>query len=101
MSVPLCSLSPVVCSLAETFHGRLAELDNVGKRREVACARSDQNLWTATQWIREHRAEFKDRVYDPIRLEISVKDKKHAKVAEAAISYASMKVSRNSCHIKA
>jgi len=73
------------------LQGLLAELDNVNKRRDVACARSDQPLWAATQWIRDHRKEFKDTVYDPIRLEINVKDKKYAKVAEAAINYASMK----------
>lgn len=70
----------------------LGNLDNVFKRREANCAKEDPQLWTATTWLRDHRKELKDYVYDPIRLLISAKDRKYAKVAEATINYATMKV---------
>lgn len=49
--------------------------------------KEDQKLWAATKWARSHKQEFKGQVFDPIRLLVSVKDKRHAKLAEAAINY--------------
>ncbi|CAD6565919.1 MAG: Structural maintenance of chromosomes protein 5 [Cyphobasidiales sp. Tagirdzhanova-0007] len=69
----------------------LGNLYNVQRRREAACAKTDAKLWTATTWLREHQREFKAIVYDPIRLLVSAKEPKYAKLAEAAINYTTMK----------
>lgn len=53
--------------------------------------REDPKLWAATKWSRANKREFKGQVYDPVRLLVSVKDRRHAKAAEAAINYNTFK----------
>lgn len=59
--------------------------------------REDAKLWAGTKWARQNRQQFRGRVFDPVRLLVSVKDKKYAKHAEAAINYGTFKtvLSRN------
>ena len=53
--------------------------------------REDRELWTATSWIRQNKERFEGVVYEPVRLLVSVKDRRHAKLAEAAINYNAFK----------
>jgi hypothetical protein len=69
----------------------LQALNDVQRRREEQCRGQDNNLWLAFNWVRRNRETFKGKVYDPIRILVSVKDKAHARVAEAAINYSTMK----------
>ena len=89
---PFCASPPSADSLPWWTSCSLGNLYNVQRRREAACAKTDAKLWTATTWLREHQREFKAIVYDPIRLLVSAKEPKYAKLAEAAINYTTMKV---------
>lgn len=77
--------------IAYSLANRLQALGNVQRQREELCRAEDVALWTAFDYVRRNRNSFKSKVYDPVRLSVSVKDKRHARVAEAAINYAAMK----------
>lgn len=66
-------------------------MNDVQRRREDLCRKEDEALFTALEWTRRNQRVLKCTVYDPIRVLVSVKDKRHARVAEAAINYNFMK----------
>lgn len=72
---------------------RLNQLNSFQFRKDEQCQREDGNLWMATRWLRDYKERFHDTVFDPVRLVVGVKDRRHAKLAEAAINYTTMKVS--------
>lgn len=45
----------------------------------------DNDVYEATMWLRENRGLFKHHVYDPVCLEINVKNKKYADAIESNI----------------
>lgn len=71
----------------------ITELNNVKSRRDIQCQREDNALWTGAAWVRNENREgrFKGTVHEPIRLLLTVKDRRHARVAEAAINYQTFK----------
>lgn len=73
------------------YQSRLQDLNNVQLRRIEQCKAEDAQLYTAFDWIRRNQRYLKGTVYDPIRILVSVKDKRYARVAENAINYALMK----------
>ncbi|KAL7005936.1 Structural maintenance of chromosomes protein 5 [Cystobasidiomycetes sp. EMM_F5] len=70
---------------------RLNQLNSFQFRKDEQCQREDGNLWMATRWLRDYKERFHDTVFDPVRLVVGVKDRRHAKLAEAAINYTTMK----------
>lgn len=79
-----------------TWHAlSLTALQDVTKRRWAQCQREDVNLYVGSTYIRDQRRSFNNHVFYPIRLSVGIKDKRYTKLAEAAINYQVMKVSRS------
>nr|WJN25108.1 structural maintenance of chromosome protein [Farysia itapuensis] len=66
---------------------RLASLDNVREQRFEALRQSDDQVHKATLWIRDHQHLFRRPVYDPIVLEIQVKNTQYASAVESCIPW--------------
>ncbi|PWY98174.1 P-loop containing nucleoside triphosphate hydrolase protein [Testicularia cyperi] len=68
---------------------RLAGLDNVREQRLAALRSADEHVFQATQWLRDpaNQARFQKPVYEPILLEIQLKDTKYAAAVESCIPF--------------
>lgn len=62
---------------------KLSDLDNVREQRLQWLKRNDPDVFDAIIWLSNNRNKFKDYVYDPVYLEVSVKDLKYADFVEA------------------
>lgn len=56
---------------------------------------TERTAYDAQQWLDAHRADFKGKVFNPVRMEISVKNPKLADLAEGPITRASAAVSES------
>ncbi|KAG0322108.1 Structural maintenance of chromosomes protein 5, partial [Linnemannia gamsii] len=61
------------------------ELEDTKNRKLQALKNVDNDVYEATMWLRENRGLFKHHVYDPVCLEINVKNKKYADAIESNI----------------
>ncbi|KAG5440223.1 hypothetical protein PCANB_001793 [Pneumocystis canis] len=62
---------------------RLAYLDNIREQRLQWLKQNDRDVFDAVTWLSNNRNKFKDHVYEPVYLEINVKDLKYADFVEA------------------
>lgn len=66
-------------------HVRMDELEDVKNRKLQALRNVDNDVYEAVVWLRQNRHLFKNHVFDPICLEINVKNKKFADAIESNI----------------
>lgn len=59
------------------------DLDNIREQRLQWLKQNDRDVYDAVIWLSNNRNKFKDHVYDPVYLEINVKDLKYADFVEA------------------
>ncbi|EMR11466.1 hypothetical protein PNEG_00481 [Pneumocystis murina B123] len=62
---------------------KLDDLDNVREQRLQWLKQNDRDVFDAVIWLSNNRNKFKDHVYEPVYLEISVRDLKYADFLEA------------------
>ncbi|KAH7032081.1 hypothetical protein BKA57DRAFT_497617 [Linnemannia elongata] len=72
---------------ADLTHKRkkMDELEDVKNRKLQALRNVDNDVYEAVIWLRQNRHLFKNHVFDPICLEINVKNKKFADAIESNI----------------
>lgn len=75
----------------DTVRRRLAELDSVKHARLALLQRADQDTYRAVLWLREHSVLFKEKVYEPVMLEVSIRDPAMAAAVEGCINFPTMK----------
>lgn len=64
---------------------KISNLESIGKQKLNKLANDYQEVYKASQWIKENSNKFKGKIYDPMFLEINVKDQKYAKYVENTI----------------
>ena len=62
------------------------------ERRLESLRESDPDMYKAVLWLRDNRDRFAKHVYEPIYLEINVKEKKYIDAVEAVAGQAILKV---------
>lgn len=77
-------LKPKVCAL----EGRLRNMRSHADQRLDALRQFDEKLFRAVMWLRENQTEdmFEGRVYEPMLLELNVRDREHVMYFENTIS---------------
>ncbi|CEH18097.1 Structural maintenance of chromosome protein SMC5/Spr18, SMC superfamily [Ceraceosorus bombacis] len=67
---------------------KLAEVDNVKEVRLGVLAKADPQTAKGVKWIRENPGAFQEKVYEPIMLELSVRDpESHADAVESCVNW--------------
>ncbi|KAJ3055370.1 Structural maintenance of chromosomes protein 5 [Rhizophlyctis rosea] len=67
--------------LADEIQG----LENVQNQKLGILERTDPNTFRATMWLRENKHRFKEKVYEPLVLEIGVKNPDYASAVESML----------------
>ncbi|NWU71665.1 SMC5 protein, partial [Pterocles burchelli] len=70
---------------------RLGQLNNIINMKEENLKRRFQDTHTALMWLRKNKDKFKKKVFEPMMLEINMKDNRHAKYVENHISTSDMR----------
>ncbi|XP_010157841.1 PREDICTED: structural maintenance of chromosomes protein 5-like, partial [Eurypyga helias] len=65
---------------------RLGQLNNLMNMKEENLKRRFQDTHSALMWLRKNKDKFKNKVCEPMMLEINMKDNRHAKYVENHIS---------------
>lgn len=66
---------------------QLAQLDNVRQQRLERIRAADEHVYRATMWLRENQHKFRKPIYEPLLLEISLKDQRYAAAVESCIPW--------------
>ncbi|KAF9347906.1 Structural maintenance of chromosomes protein 5 [Mortierella sp. AD094] len=64
---------------------RLDALDDIRNRRLEQLRNQDNHVFEAVLWLREHSKEFKMHVFEPVCLELNIKNTKHVMAVEGTI----------------
>ncbi|NXM66247.1 SMC5 protein, partial [Serilophus lunatus] len=64
----------------------LEQLNNMMKRKEENLKARFRDVYSALMWLRKNKDKFKRRVFEPMMLEINIRDSRHAKYVENHIS---------------
>jgi len=64
---------------------RLADLQNVRKQRLEKLREKDLDTYKAVQWLEKNRDRFTGNVYEPILLELNVRDSRYASAIESVL----------------
>ncbi|KAF9109450.1 Structural maintenance of chromosomes protein 5 [Mortierella sp. AM989] len=64
---------------------RLDALDDIRNRRLQQLQRQDNDVFEAVMWLREHQKEFKMHVFEPVCLELNIKNMKHVMAIESTL----------------
>ncbi|KAF9166857.1 Structural maintenance of chromosomes protein 5 [Mortierella sp. AD011] len=64
---------------------KLDALDDIRNRRLEQLRIQDNHVFEAVLWLREHSKEFKMHVFEPVCLELNIKNMKHVMAVEGAI----------------
>jgi chromosome segregation ATPase len=64
---------------------RLQDLQNVRKQRLEKLKEKDLDTFKAVQWLEENRDKFMGPVYEPMLLEINIKDPRYASAIESIL----------------
>lgn len=65
------------------IQNKLSDLDNIREQRFQWIKQNDPDVYDAVIWLSNNRNKFKDYVYEPVYLEVFVKDLKYADFVEA------------------
>nr|WJN25112.1 structural maintenance of chromosome protein [Pseudozyma thailandica] len=71
----------------ETNRRQLAQLNNVPQQRLEKIRQVDESVYRATMWLRQNQHRFQKQVYEPVILEISLKDQRYAAAVESCIPF--------------
>ncbi|KAI8923877.1 hypothetical protein BC831DRAFT_513829 [Entophlyctis helioformis] len=63
----------------------LAELDEIRSRKLANLKRFDKETYEATLWLQQNMGMFQKHVYEPVALEISLRDPRYANAVEAFV----------------
>lgn len=66
---------------------KLKRLDDVRSRRLEALRMADNDCYKAVMWLRENRKRFDKAVFEPIMLEINVRDARYAAQVESCLNW--------------
>lgn len=66
---------------------RLKEINDIGNRRMQKLSQVDKEAFDAVQWLNNNKNKFKGHVYEPILLQINLKNSDDAKFLEAIVSF--------------
>ncbi|KAF9429322.1 Structural maintenance of chromosomes protein 5 [Entomortierella beljakovae] len=64
---------------------RLEALEDIRSRRLQSLRNNDGDVYKAVMWLREHQNDFKKHVFEPVCLELNIKNTKHVQAIEMAI----------------
>jgi chromosome segregation ATPase len=70
---------------------QLDELDNIKHNRLMILQKADNDTFRAVEWLRKNSGVFKEKVYEPVMLELSIKDQRWASAVESCINWAMMR----------
>ncbi|XP_065060120.1 structural maintenance of chromosomes protein 5-like [Rhopilema esculentum] len=76
----------VKANIAALNH-KIREIDDIGNRRLQKLNQIDKNAYNAVQWLNNNRNKFKGRVFEPIMLQINLKNPSDAKYLESTIAH--------------
>ncbi|UZJ51628.1 hypothetical protein CBS101457_000948 [Exobasidium rhododendri] len=76
---------------SDSIRRKLQDMDNVKAARLENLRRADPNAYEAVRWLRENGNLFREKVFEPIMLEISVEDARFASAVEGSINFATLK----------
>ncbi|XP_061704985.1 structural maintenance of chromosomes protein 5 [Cydia pomonella] len=65
---------------------KIRSLENVDEKRLEVLKHASEHTYKAVMWLRENRAMFKKKVYEPMILEINFTDSKFARYLEAKVA---------------
>ncbi|VVC93914.1 unnamed protein product, partial [Leptidea sinapis] len=68
------------------FQNRIRNLEDVNEKRLEVLRSYSEDAYNAVTWLRENRSMFQQPVYEPMMLEINLKDKKFARYLEATVA---------------
>lgn len=74
-----------VSSMISYALSRLQDLQNVRKQRLEKLKEKDLDTFKAVQWLEENRDRFTGPVYEPMLLEINIKDPRYASAIESIL----------------
>lgn len=77
----------------DSNHRKLDELNNIRNKRLSTLQKTNREVHRAVFWLRENRHKFKGEIYEPVCLEINLKDARHANAVESLISSKDLLVS--------
>lgn len=70
---------------------KLQEIDSVKAARLDMLRKGEPNTYQAVMWLRENASMFRERVFEPVLLELSIEDPSFASGVEGCINWATMK----------
>lgn len=65
---------------------RIEAMENIREMRLNVLKQRHPDVYTATMWLKDNRHLFNGVVYDPVMLEINVKDRKNSKYIENIVA---------------
>lgn len=80
-----------VCQKREQIDRNIVGLDNIRNQRLETLAGIHRPTATAVEWLRMNAGDFKEKVFEPIVLEIGVSDIAYARAAESLIGFTDLK----------
>lgn len=75
----------------ESTRAQLHQLDSVKERRLRMLEKADQDTFKAVLWLRNNANLFKGKIYEPVMLEISIRDPRMAHAVEGSVNFLTMK----------
>lgn len=75
----------------ERVRAQLQRLDSVKERRLRLLEQSDPDTYKAVLWLRENASLFRGKIYEPVMLEVSIRDPRMADAVEGCINFAALK----------
>src|SRR5262249_54053016 len=69
----------------DIYISSLRELEDIRHRRLEQLRREDPDIYRAVMWLKDHRREFEQHVFDPIVLEVNVRDNSFMSCVEATL----------------
>lgn len=75
----------------DAARARLQQLDNVANVRLQALQKSDLDTYKAVMWLRENGGFFKEKVFEPVMLSVSIRKQAMVSAVEGCINWAAMK----------
>lgn len=71
----------------------LSRMDDVKERRLLDLEKKDADTAKAVRWLRKNQHLFEGKVYEPIMLELSVREQRNAAAVESVINWSLLRVS--------
>jgi structural maintenance of chromosomes protein 5 len=63
----------------ESIARQMTGLNDVRNQRMAFLEKNDSHLFQATTWLQQNRDKFRQQVFDPVMLELNMKDPRYAK----------------------